>query len=396
MKENHEAEELKQVMNNTLEISKYILASKNDDEILTHISKLIGCDAYIIDVFGRLKSFSHGAKMDASLFEYTTNQIKLVDVETPREILDKYTVYPLKTMDKLTRRFVVFAMLTPQNVRTQLFIENMINLLSLESMQVSINLTQVRQRRNELFETILSQNLPESAFEDTLKLNQLDSNTQYKAFEIDEVNSIDTGYHQESMHQVNDYIYWFFEKIQVPIILISWHFRPFILVQTTDDLLPLLNQLSTFIVENIPSAKTQIGYTNDAKPLIQFKKLLREADAALDVARRENILTPNLFLPQQVDDILSLVPAKEADLFVDSILGPVLELPDDERDELIELLRYYFSDNQSISQTANDLFIHRNTAVYRIKKLEKLLNMSLNNVDDSEQLRMAIRLYSLH
>lgn len=109
-----------------------------------------------------------------------------------------------------------------------------------------------------------------------------------------------------------------------------------------------------------------------------------------------NILTPNLFLPQQVDDILSLVPAKEADLFVDSILGPVLELPDDERDELIELLRYYFSDNQSISQTANDLFIHRNTAVYRIKKLEKLLNMSLNNVDDSEQLRMAIRLYSLH
>ncbi|MFN1208758.1 hypothetical protein ACKXGD_17605, partial [Enterococcus lactis] len=78
----------------------------------------------------------------------------------------------------------------------------------------------------------------------------------------------------------------------MPIILISWHFKPFILVETKKSLLPLLNELSKFIHENFVGSKTQIGYTDDAKPLIQFKKLLREADEALDVAKRENILKP--------------------------------------------------------------------------------------------------------
>ena len=116
----------------------------------------------------------------------------------------------------------------------------------------------------------------------------------------------------------------------------------------------------------------------------------------MDVAKRENILKPNKFIPQQVEDILGLVPKKEADMFVDAILGPVLNLKEDEKDELIELLSYYYADNQSISMAANDLFIHRNTAVYRLKKLEKLLNMSLSDVSDSEQLRMATKLYLIH
>lgn len=396
MPSNNEAEQLKKIMNDTLDISKYILASKDDDEILTHIAKLINCDAYIMDVFGRLRSYSENAKMDASLFESVIHDLKLIELTEPVTLLDKYSIYPLKTMDKLTRRFVVFAMKMPEDLSSQLLIENMVNLLSLESMQVSINLNQVRQRRNELFDTILAQNLPENAFEDTLKLNGLDSNSMYKAFEIDEINSVDTGHHQEDMHRVNDYIYWYFEKLQIPIILISWHFKPFILVETKKSLLPLLNELSKFIHENFVESKTQIGYTDDAKPLIQFKKLLREADEALDVAKRENILKPNKFIPQQVEDILSLVPKKEADMFVDAILGPVLNLKDDEKDELIELLSYYYADNQSISMAANDLFIHRNTAVYRLKKLEKLLNMSLNDVSDSEQLRMATKLYLIH
>ncbi|MFN1208843.1 hypothetical protein ACKXGD_18075, partial [Enterococcus lactis] len=81
----------------------------------------------------------------------------------PVNLLDKYSIYPLKTMDKLARRFVVFSMKMPKDLSSQLLIENMVNLLSLESMQVSINLNQVRQRRNELFDTILAQNLPENA-----------------------------------------------------------------------------------------------------------------------------------------------------------------------------------------------------------------------------------------
>ncbi|MHA8110843.1 PucR family transcriptional regulator [Lactobacillaceae bacterium Melli_B4] len=83
-------------------------------------------------------------------------------------------------------------------------------------------------------------------------------------------------------------------------------------------------------------------------------------------------------------------------MFIDSILGPILKVKPDEQKQLIELLAQYFADNQSISQAANDLFIHRNTAVYRMKKLEKLLHMDLHNGKDNEQLRLATKLYLLN
>ena len=69
MPSNSEAEQLKKIMNDTLNISKYILASKDNDEILTLIANLINSNTHIMDVFGRLRSYSYNAKMDASLFE---------------------------------------------------------------------------------------------------------------------------------------------------------------------------------------------------------------------------------------------------------------------------------------------------------------------------------------
>ncbi|MHA8262697.1 PucR family transcriptional regulator [Lactobacillaceae bacterium Melli_B3] len=391
-----QTDQLTQVMDDTLTISKYILAHRSDNEILTRIAHLLKCDVFIIDAFGRRKAQNEDAKVDPELFDYTANKTILIDLDRPTRILNRYMMYPLKNTNKLMRRFVIFDQHNVDGLGQRLLIENMVNLLSLESMQVSINVNETRQRKSEVFETILSQQLPEKLFASSLKLNGLNIDDQYQAMVIDEANSIDTGDHQSVMHEVTNYVYWYFNKVQIPIIVINWQFKLCVLVKTEEPMAPILNDLNKFLMHIFPKFRNQIGYTSNLKPLIQFKKSLNEADEALQVAKREHLFTPNQFQPQHVNDILSLVPKKESDMFIDSILGPILKVKPDEQKQLIELLVQYFADNQSISKAANDLFIHRNTAVYRMKKLEKLLHMDLHNGKDNEQLRLATKLYLLN
>jgi PucR family transcriptional regulator, purine catabolism regulatory protein len=389
-------QQITQVMHDTLNISKYILAQRSDDDILTHITQLLGCDTFIIDIFGRLKASNQNAQLNPHIFETIHKNISLLTLTEPCVLLHRYTLYPLKTSDPLMRRFVILDAQPPYQLDRQLLIENMINLLSLESMQIRINVNQSHQQRSEVFETILSRQMPETAFANSLIINGLNLQTPYKAWAIDEANSIDTGDHQIIMHAVSRYIYWYFEKVQLPVIVINWQFRLYVLVATSRDLKPYLTDFQEFINLKIPDAQEQIGFTEHTKTLIQFKKLLREADEALTMAKREYCFNPYRFKPHQVQDILSLVPKKEADAFIYDILGPVLDIKSTEKRDLLTILKQYFANNQSISKTAQKLFIHRNTAIYRLKKIETLLHLDLRNSQDNNQLRLATQLYFAH
>ena len=46
--------------------------------------------------------------------------------------------------------------------------------------------------------------------------------------------------------------------------------------------------------------------------------------------------------------------------------------------------------NLNVSETSRQLFIHRNTLVYRIEKLEKITGLDLRNFDDAVTFRIAL------
>ncbi|MHA8110449.1 PucR family transcriptional regulator [Lactobacillaceae bacterium Melli_B4] len=274
-------------------------------------------------------------------------------------------------------------------------IENMVNLLSLENMQVSININDERQRKSEFFETLLSKSIPEEMFVDNLKFQGLNIHDSCQAFAIDEANSVDTGNHQFVMHKIMNYIYWYFEKIRVPIIVINWHFKIFVLVKTKYDIREILDGLREFLNDSFNDFKIRIGFTSYVKELLNFKQLMNESNEALQIAKRKDQIMPNEFRPKQVDDILHFIPSGEANMFIDSLLGPIFKLDSDEQSQLMDLLIQYFNENQSLSRAANNLFLHRNTAVYRLKKIEKTLDLNLREPKEVEQISLAIKLYSI-
>ena len=90
--------------------------------------------------------------------------------------------------------------------------------------------------------------------------------------------------------------------------------------------------------------------------------------------------------------LLYLLPqAKEIDDYVEEIIGP-LERYEKKGEEYIETLEVYFQSNRNIRATADKLFTHYNTIVYRIEKISGLLNLELENPESSLELQVALKL----
>nr|WP_106779916.1 sugar diacid recognition domain-containing protein [Lysinibacillus timonensis] len=65
-------------------------------------------------------------------------------------------------------------------------------------------------------------------------------------------------------------------------------------------------------------------------------------------------------------------------------------------EELILNLEMWLNSNSSLQEIANDLHIHKNTLKYRLKKIEKLLNIDINKSKNKLELNLALYLYRKH
>ena len=63
--------------------------------------------------------------------------------------------------------------------------------------------------------------------------------------------------------------------------------------------------------------------------------------------------------------------------------------------ELQKTIRAYFHNNLNTSETARSLYIHRNTLLYRMEKIQKLTGLDLNDFDDAVYLRMMLLLKAM-
>jgi hypothetical protein len=71
------------------------------------------------------------------------------------------------------------------------------------------------------------------------------------------------------------------------------------------------------------------------------------------------------------------------DRLVDVVLGPLLRLPDGERQQLLATLSAWLRANRSPAAAAERLYCHRNTVINRMAKVESLLGRSLEDFDNA-------------
>ena len=60
--------------------------------------------------------------------------------------------------------------------------------------------------------------------------------------------------------------------------------------------------------------------------------------------------------------------------------------------ELVKTLECYFECNSNYRRTADRMFVHKNTVIYRIKQIENILNVSLEDWKVTFDLQLCLQL----
>jgi purine catabolism regulator len=84
------------------------------------------------------------------------------------------------------------------------------------------------------------------------------------------------------------------------------------------------------------------------------------------------------------------------DLFIKNQLGPLLEYSKYRNIDLCNTLHVFLQNNGNVKSTAKELYMHRSSLLYRLEKIETLLEVDLNDAEVRFNLMMALKLYDMY
>ncbi len=82
------------------------------------------------------------------------------------------------------------------------------------------------------------------------------------------------------------------------------------------------------------------------------------------------------------------LPIPLCKMFIREVFGS--NNPDDFDEETLTTINKFFENNLNVSETSRQLFIHRNTLVYRLDKLQKSTGLDLRVFDDAITFKIAL------
>ncbi|HSF81925.1 MAG TPA: helix-turn-helix domain-containing protein [Anaerolineales bacterium] len=139
-----------------------------------------------------------------------------------------------------------------------------------------------------------------------------------------------------------------------------------------------------------PDIPIRCGVGSPAEHLGAWRTSFRQAGQALEMARRIGERKPLFFPDLSVYRLLLQIEhSPELSAFQEETLGALLA--QEGSAELIRTLEAYFEHNGNLTQTADALFIHRNTLSYRLERIAQVGKLDL----DLPATRLAVQL-ALH
>ena len=136
-------------------------------------------------------------------------------------------------------------------------------------------------------------------------------------------------------------------------------------------------------------SKVHIAFGTIVNEIKDVSRSYKEAKMALDVGKifyseRNVIAYSNLGIGR----LIYQLPMPLCKMFIREIFDG--KSPDDFDDETIVTINKFFENNLNVSETSRQLYIHRNTLVYRLDKLQKMTNLDLRIFEDAITFKMAL------
>lgn len=154
-----------------------------------------------------------------------------------------------------------------------------------------------------------------------------------------------------------------------------------------------LEAIAKSLVDNIlmeAMIKVRVGYGNPVIQIGDIASSFREAKMAIQVGRvfyaeKETISYGRLGIGR----LIYQLPMSLCEMFVKEVFGDEIpDILDDE--EAMSTINKFFENNLNISETARQLYVHRNTLVYRLERIEKAIGLDIRTFDDAMMFRIAV------
>lgn len=146
-----------------------------------------------------------------------------------------------------------------------------------------------------------------------------------------------------------------------------------------------------------PEASLVAGMSGPAISLVDWPRVYSEALQAMQLSSRLHIQNEVVeFSSLGVYQLLVLLEdVAEVRHFTDQVIGPLVSYDVQHRSSLVQTIDEYFNHHGNISQTAEALFIHRNTLLYRLERIQELTGHDLDQANMRLGLHLALKLWQL-
>jgi len=143
-------------------------------------------------------------------------------------------------------------------------------------------------------------------------------------------------------------------------------------------------------IEKTYNIKVCFGIGGVSNNTNEIRRSYTEAKKALDSVWTSREKCIKMFSELDIEILFDTIPQISQKRFVQRVFK---NINSNAYEGIIEFLQKYIQNNGSITKTAEELYIHKNTVQYKLNKIKTLTGYDPRNVEDMTILNLAIKLY---
>ena len=136
-------------------------------------------------------------------------------------------------------------------------------------------------------------------------------------------------------------------------------------------------------------SNVHIAYGTVVNELKDVSRSYKEARMALDVGKiffeEKNVIA---YSQLGIGRLIYQLPIPLCKMFIKEIFDG--KSPDEFDEEMLTTINKFFENSLNVSETSRQLYIHRNTLVYRLDKLQKSTGLDLRVFEDAITFKIAL------
>ena len=135
--------------------------------------------------------------------------------------------------------------------------------------------------------------------------------------------------------------------------------------------------------------RARVSYSNISCDIGKLPDSYKEAVTAFEIGRifyaDRNVFG---YAHLGIGRLLYQLPVEVCEMFIQEILGE--ESLNSLDEETLNIVRTFFENNLNLSETSRKLYVHRNTLVYRLDKIEKKYGLDIKTFEDALTFKLAM------